>query len=366
MTLALSDPTKGLDPLKVPMTLQRLFAPLVETQYDPAEPDNPFCRLCHSTVRKFLEESPDVLGTRHPSQGSPRQAHVISGSRIGNLCLRYLSLKRYSKLLDIRRGGCQEPLVLLSDDSKEDSFLPYCAKFWVKHLDDLEPTPELHRELSSFLRSPNFQILIQAQSLLVKGQFSMFSKRAMYSALPLSTPCIEIYIPSPLDRSNVIGSLPITTKLIGTTDKFSAKRTIYRSVFPRWFGDSRAKDPKLTDEEFRRECSRKHQDYRHFVAEWGYQLRRSTCESLIQQGVPCRIEHFFGEVDRCLSGLLGPTHFMNSMKEKYPSFMLIDEPFEYHESKQTVIAEGVSASAYLYTVISLPSQSVGFSSTQQQ
>ena len=329
MTLALSDPMRGLDPLKVPMTLQRLFAPLVETQYDPAEPDNPFCRLCHSTVRRFLEENPDVLGTRHPSQGSPRQAHVISGSRIGNLCLRYLSLKRYSKLLDIRPGGCQEPLILQSDDSIEDSILPYCAKFWVRHLDDLEPTPELHRELISFLRSPNFQTLVQAQSLLVKAQFTMF-------------------------------------KFIGTTDKFSATRTIYRSVFPRWFGASGAKDPKLTDEEFRRECSRQRLDYRHFVTEWGYQLRKSTCESLIQQGVPCGIEHFFGEVDRCLSGLLGPTHFMNSMKEKYPSFMLIDEPFEYHKSEQTVIAEGVSASACLYTVISLPSQSVGFPSTQQQ
>ncbi|KAF5010745.1 hypothetical protein FDECE_3100 [Fusarium decemcellulare] len=321
MTLALSDPTSGLDLSRAPIALERLFPPLIETLYDHAEPDNPFCRLCHSTVREFLKENPDVLGWGNASQRFSRQAHVISASRVGNLCLRYLSLERYSKLLEIRHGDCQEQVALQACDSKEHPFLSYCAKFWTKHLDDVEPTPELHRQLIGFLRSPNFQILIQAQTIFVKEQFEVFKLTVVLDE------AADWYLPA-----------------------------MYRPVFPGWFGAHELKEPKLTEEEFCRECARMRRDYRHFINEWGYQLRRGTCASLLRQGVSCPIEHFAGEVDRCLSGLLGPAHFMNSMKEKYPSFMLIDQPFEYNESKRIVIAEGVSTSDRHYTVISLSSE----------
>ena len=308
MTLALSDPTKGLDPLKVPMSLQRLFTPLVEMQNDPNEPDNPFCRLCHSTVQEFLTQNPDVLHGGVSSQGS--STYTISPSRIGDLCVRYLSLERYSRLPKLPPGICHEPSTLSYNDPQQHGLLLYCAKFWFRHLDDLKPTPELRKTLRDFVRSPNFQTLLQVQSLFVAAQFAQF-------------------------------------RLMSSTKVF---RPMYRRVFPSWFGE----DLDSSDPEYREECRKSRLDYQHFVNEWGYLLERSSYASAEQGN--CPFEQFCGEVDRCLTGLLGPTHFMNHMKERYPSFMLTTGPFEYHNSKQFVIAEAVSMSSFQFMVISSPSQ----------
>lgn len=307
MTLALSDPTKGLDPRKVPMNLQRLFAPLIETQNDPEEPDNPFCRLCHSTVQEFLTTNPNVLCAGVSSQAS--FTYTISPSQVGDLCIRYLSQKRYSMLMELPPGDCHERLALSYDDDRQHGLLPYCAKYWHRHLEDLEPTQELRKLLRGFLRSPNFQTLLQVQSLFVSAQFTQFR---------LITP----------------------TKV---------SRPMHRRVFPNWFG----LNLNFSDLEYLEECRKSRFDYQHFVNEWGYLLERSACVSL-----KCPTEHFWGEVDRCLTGLLGPTHFMNQMKERYPSFMLNPGPFEYHKSKRLVLAEAVSASDFQYMVISSPSQYV--------
>lgn len=125
---------------------------------------------------------------------------------------------------------------------------------------------------------------------------------------------------------------------------------LHRRAFPKWFGE----DLDSSDLEYYKECRRSRLDYQHFVYEWGYLLERSSCPSADQGCGP--VEHFWGEVDRCLTGLLGPTHFMNQTKERYPSFMLTKGPFEYHNSKQFVIAEAVSTSSFQYMVISSPSQ----------
>ncbi|KAK3315619.1 hypothetical protein B0H66DRAFT_347658 [Apodospora peruviana] len=298
MTLALSDPSKGgLDPRKVP-NIKGMFAPLIETQIDPNEPGNPLCRLCHSTVQEFLTTNPGVLRIQ------------ISPSKVGDLCLRYLSQERYSKLWELPSGDQHEPLTLFSDDvvnTQHHAFLPYCAKYWDRHLEDLNPTPELYRSVCEFLKSPNFQTLIQAQSLFVTHQFTFL------------------------------------------------KTLMYRRVFPRWFAQDpqNAKDPKLS-EQFGHEGYKRAIEYRHFMYEWGYLLERATC--LNATPGKCFDEHFRGEVDRCLSGLLGPTHFMNGMKERYPSFMLTHEPFEYDKSTQSVIAEAVFSDVFQFMIVSSPSR----------
>ncbi|KAK2766557.1 zinc finger protein [Colletotrichum kahawae] len=63
-----------------------------------------------------------------------------------------------------------------------------------------------------------------------------------------------------------------------------------------------------------------------------------------------------GEVDRCLTSLLGPKHFMTGMKERYQSFMLTCESFECDISKQFFIADTVSASGSQLLVMSSPSK----------
>lgn len=307
MTLALSDPTKGLDPRNVPIGLERLFAPLIEIQNNPEEPENPTCHLCHSTVQEFLTKNPDVLLVGVSNQVA--FSYTISRSQVGDLCLRYLSQKRFSTLMELPLGNCDETLTLLCDAQKH-GFLLYCAKYWNKHLEDLKPTPELRKWLRDFLGSPNFQTLLQVQSLFVMAQFSQFRLFENFT------------ISQPMNRPN----------------------------YPRWFG--RFYDDK--DRESANECLRIRYGYQHFVKEWGYLLERSSCINSDQKRH--FTENFWGEVDRCLIGLLGPTHFMNRMKERYPSFMLTRGSFEYCESKQFVIAEAVCASTLQFIVMSSPSQ----------
>lgn len=153
MTLALSDPTRDLDPSMSPMALQRLFSGLIEMQDDAhGDPDNPLCRLCHSTLREFLEENPAILYLDSPSK-THLMPYTITRSIIGDLCLRYLSLDRYHEPLDVTEKNLVEAAFLLPGDSFNHALLPYCAKFWVRHLDDLPMTRALQRRLLKFLTS---------------------------------------------------------------------------------------------------------------------------------------------------------------------------------------------------------------------
>lgn len=308
IALALSDPAKGLDNSKSPFRLPLLFAPLIEIQNDPEEPENPTCSLCHSTVYEFLVMNPDVL--RIGDSTHTPFTYNISASHIGDLFLRYLSLDRYSKLLQVPSDNSHMPTNLGFYDAKNHGILSYSAKYWDRHLDDMEPTPERHQELWVFLRSPNFQTLLQIQSLLVAGHFSQFQHR---------------------DKSENLGLL-------------------HRRVFPLWFGW----DTGCIDEDYCNEIERIRGDYRHFVWEWGHLLEHGTCESP-HPGSDSR-QCVAGGVDSCLSGLLGPNHFMQNLKERYPSFMLAHGRFQYHKSKQFVIGDTVSATGSQFIVISSPSQ----------
>lgn len=113
MTLALLDPTRDLDPSMSPMALQRLFSGLIEMQDDAhGDPDNPFCRLCHSTLREFLEDNPAILYLDSPSK-THSMPYTITHSVIGDLCLRYLSLDRYHEPLDVTENNLVEASFLL-------------------------------------------------------------------------------------------------------------------------------------------------------------------------------------------------------------------------------------------------------------
>lgn len=298
MTLSLSDSTRDFDPSMSPMALRRLFSGLIEMQDDPAgDPDNPLCRLCHSTLREFLEENAAILYLDSPNR-THSLTYTISRSAIGDLCLRYMSLDRYRELLNVTQTNLVEASFLQPGDSFDHALLPYCAKFWVRHLDDLAMTRSLQIWLMTFLTSSNFQTLLQAQSLFVDSQFEL------------------VYL------------------LKKPPSGFRQTMWLRRPAFPRWFGDPF--DVNDEDRNHARECWTRRLDYRHFVGEWGYLLERGTCQQ--QAARPYR-EHFFGEIDRCLSGLLGPTNFMNGMKERHPSFMLTTKPLQYRGSERVIVAE---------------------------
>lgn len=278
------------------MNLQKLFSPLLEVHSNPAEPENPFCRLCHSTVKEFLVQNPDVLQDNSLSHNF--SVNTISSSRWGDLCLRYLSQQKYLTLRDTNADNYQDISSPLDDGNQHEYLLSYCAKFWARHLDGVKPTLELCQSLRDFLSSPNFQTLLQTQSMFVVGQFVQFRR---------------------------------------------TRRSWPLRAFPSWFGEGASCD------EYRQQELNSRRDYLHFFAEWGYLLHRSTCTA-------CPGERFWGQIDRCVTGLLGPTNFLQNMKEKYPSFMLTTKPFKYYGTNQTVIAEAVSPSDFQFMVVSSPSQ----------
>ncbi|KAI8207348.1 hypothetical protein KHU50_010634 [Colletotrichum sp. SAR 10_65] len=57
------------------------------------------------------------------------------------------------------------------------------AKYWDRHLEDVEPTQERREELLKFLQSPNFQTLIQVQSLNIDLQSNAGSSIAFSNAV---------------------------------------------------------------------------------------------------------------------------------------------------------------------------------------
>lgn len=230
MTLSLSDPTRDFDPSMSPKALQRLFSGLIEMQDDAhGDPDNPLCRLCHSTLREFLEDNPAILYLDSPSK-THSMPYTITRSIIGDLCLRYLSLDRYHEPLDVTEKNLAEASFLLPGDSFNRALLPYCAKFWVRHLDDLPMTRALQRRLLTFLTSFNFQTLLQAQSLFVDSQFQLICLGATKT-------------PTGLQR----------------------KPWFHRPAFPICFGDPF--DIGNKDEKHARECWTQRLDYGYFVAE---------------------------------------------------------------------------------------------------
>ena len=258
--------------------VEKVFAPLIETQEDPENQGECFCYLFHSTVREFLLKNQSIF--QHES--SSPAIHAVSELTIANACLLYLSQDRYSHLLTRDAGHW---ITRSKDNIKDHHLVTYSAKYWDKHFDSVEETPELRREIEGFLTSPNFQTTMQLQSLFVQGHFDVYT--ACHCSLD---------------------------------EKFTKR------VFPRWF----ASHSTAAYSQFSR-------NYRSYISEWHYLLGCGPCEE------PRRYTHwlsrqFKGELDRCLWGALGPGNFLSSNQGRYTSFVMCDEHgFEqgklpYHEA----------------------------------
>ena len=210
------------------------------------------------TVKSFLCDNPDIL-CQDQSTGN---IHPISEAVISNACLRYLRQQRYGQSL-VRASG---DWITRSGEKVEDHhFLMYSAKYWNRHLDEVEGSPELYLETENFIKSANFVTTLQTQSIFVEGQF-----------------------------------------IIYTLHGCSTQHKYLKRVFPRWFV---SQNPTV--------CRNYMSNYRTFVAEWNTFLHLPTCED-----DHCRSFGYQGELDRCLWGALGPQNFLSHIQGRYTSFAL--------------------------------------------
>ncbi|QKX57422.1 uncharacterized protein TRUGW13939_04534 [Talaromyces rugulosus] len=179
------------------------------------------CTLTHGSVKTFLLKNPQIL-THGP--GSP--AYALTTDVMANICLKYLLQPRYQYLLT-KKG---ETFVDLNDkDIMDHHLLSYAAKYWDKHLDSVEFSPQIYEKVLELITSPKFFTLLQIQSLLVEGQFQFWFQ----------------------------SSRPFAGEHI-------------RRVFPHWFEENCIED-------FQR-------DYKMFVGEWGALLDEDTSLEGTYQG----------------------------------------------------------------------------------
>jgi hypothetical protein len=247
------------DPDAVPFlkSLQK-FAPLLEVQGEWID-ESP-CQLYHSTARDFLVRFPETLANASDNTQECESGLRITTCKIADACLYYLAQHRYENLLSRRDDnwydGYNKPVL-----PETHSFLVYSAKYWDKHLDNID---EIERDrfrgrIERFIKSPNFRTCIQVQSLWVNGQFKVLARRAL---IPL-----------------------------------------FRRAFPGWFAEEET-GKKLWE------------NYVGFLHEWMYILRCGICEC----SAPCAVRPVAGEVDRIWWGALDPENFLSSLAGRYKSF----------------------------------------------
>ena len=118
--------------------------------------------LNHSAVFAFLRENSDTSEIASKEQ-------VVSPNLISDLCIKYLSQPRYSKLL--RRETHYEFATWSGESVLAHQLLLYTAKYWYRHCDEGAMSLAHNERLRQFIFSQNFYTLIQVQSLSIIGHF---------------------------------------------------------------------------------------------------------------------------------------------------------------------------------------------------
>ena len=116
----------------------------------------------HSAVFKFLREDLETEDVKP-------EERVVSRDLICDCCVKYLSQPRYSRLR--KKKNHYEFTTWRGESTLEHQLLLYVAKYWYRHCDDKVSSPDFQDRLRQFLLSPNFQTLIQVQSLSIIGHF---------------------------------------------------------------------------------------------------------------------------------------------------------------------------------------------------
>ena len=118
--------------------------------------------LNHSAVFAFLREDSDM------SEVAPEE-RAVQPYLICDLCVRYLSQPRYSKLLTRRTH--YDFTTWSGESFLTHQLLLYTAKYWYRHCEERATSPDYHERLRRFIFSQNFYTLIQVQSLSIIGHF---------------------------------------------------------------------------------------------------------------------------------------------------------------------------------------------------
>jgi hypothetical protein len=140
-----------------------LCQPLVRVhEVDTAYGTSTTCTLTHATVRNFL-----LRQTYNAISGDDQKVLRIVPDTLADFCLKYLMQSRFTGLLS-RNGDVFEDN--LRADTDEHHLLPYAAKYWDKHLDEVKDWQSFCEPVRKFVLSQQFFTCLQVQSLLVGGK----------------------------------------------------------------------------------------------------------------------------------------------------------------------------------------------------
>ncbi|KAK7533364.1 uncharacterized protein J3D65DRAFT_79572 [Phyllosticta citribraziliensis] len=259
--LCMMESSESKDPDAGPnrLLLESLLPPFILTT-DTGIDDSPLCELFHATVKSFLISRPDILldGASTTATASIEEYHLAE------VCVRYLSDPRFKEPLKLRDG---EWKTADGESIESDGFLRYSAKYWKRHLDAVEQTPDLQSLASRFLDSTNYQTHLQYK--FVASHFSELQ----------------------------VSEMPYNKLSLG---KVNPQR------FAPWNTEVQAHQIR--------------QNYREFIHEWSYLYKCGCCDNphcihSINPLLP-------GEIDRCLFNALGGDSFTSQLSSRYKSFVL--------------------------------------------
>lgn len=140
-----------------------LCSPLVQIQETGPQS---ICSLIHASVRSFLVTKPRILYDE--KQDGCVGDFRITNDELASICFKYLIQPRYKQLLKKQNDTF---VTSAGEDINGHHLLSYAAKYWDKHLDDVEFSQEWCQRVERFIRSSQFTSCLQVQSLLVEGRF---------------------------------------------------------------------------------------------------------------------------------------------------------------------------------------------------
>lgn len=245
------------------------FTALVEFNDSPtgSQDCEGYCRLTHSSVLEFLLLRPAILGEERALQITPYT--------IADACLTYLARPIYAQPLQIKASASETETLEWVDSSglsmDKHYFVQYAAKYWSRHLEDVEPDNSIQGRVAKFVESKNFQTCMQIQTIWVQGKFDVYYVQGQKTQL---------------------------------------------RVLPAWFicsPPARGKPPEL---------SKHWLHYLVLLHNWRKLLSCGGCHDVESE---CPFEVYRGDVDRIWWGSLGSEHLFSSFNSRYTSFSLVED-----------------------------------------
>lgn len=266
---AASDATRSISTLPLKTFLAR-YTTLVEVDGNTSNPTpTDTCRLVHSSVLEFLDQNPATLD----EELKDRQLH-FSHFALANACLIYLARPVYTQILQKQSlpDGTYTWVDSTGATVDKQVFSQYAAKYWVRHLEDLEKKDQdqIRGRVEDFVSSKNFQTCMQIQSIWVQGRFDMYYVRNQLSLL---------------------------------------------RAIPEWLIRSRSSDSK------RLTITKYWSDFGKLMYDWRTLL---SCRGCHDSDPDCSYLTFRGESDRIWWTAFGPDHLFFDFKSRYGSFRLAE------------------------------------------